>query len=115
MIISATEFIPPNGERRTGYIEIPDARGRKEKYDQLCEEGCTITGEVLTPGVVLDRYQLCTYISCEEVEDDFVVHRTPHPSDGGPTGPEAAGQAIDKWDREKFLAWKARLVASESR
>lgn len=115
MIISVTEFIPPNGEQRTGYIEIPDATGRKDKYDELCEAGCTITAELLTPGVMLDRYQVCTYISCEEVQDDFVIHRTAHPTDGGPSGQEAAGQAIDKWDRDRFLIWKARLMASEQR
>lgn len=113
MIISVTQYIAPHGERRTGYIEVPDAEGRQAKYNELMEQGCNITGEVRSPGAVSSRYEIVTTITSESLENDFKTHITPHPTDGGPSAHEAAGVLIDKWDLEEFLTWKAGILLAQ--
>ena len=109
MLVQVTQYIRPDGRRRTGYIELPDDPERQRKYDELMEEGCNITGEVLRTN------EVSTCISHAGLEEDFVEHRTVNPMDGGPSGDEAAGQAIDKWDKDKFLKWKAGVMSAQER
>lgn len=109
MRVQVTQYFYPDGDRHTGFIELPDDPERQRKYDELTAAGCNMTGEVLR----LRDYKVSTCISCDEAEDDFKILVTSHPHEGGPSGDEAVGLAIDQWNQEEFLVWKAARVQHE--